>query len=123
MAGRDVRAAHACLNAREAIPEVAAYLCQQATEKLLKGLLVLAGVPFSKTHDLQPLRDLAVSRFPDLHSLIDRLVPLTPWAHTYRYPNMGGDPAPSVEELHGILDAIGQFAARVASLNDPSRED
>jgi hypothetical protein len=39
-------------------------------EKLTKGLLVLAGVPFRKTHDLEGLPDQAVPHFPDLTKTI-----------------------------------------------------
>jgi HEPN domain-containing protein len=33
----------------------AAHLCQQAAEKLMKGLLTCAAVPFRKTHNLDEL--------------------------------------------------------------------
>ena len=47
----DRRAAHACLACRAAVsPSVAAFHCQQAAEKLLKGFLVHARVVFRKTH-------------------------------------------------------------------------
>jgi HEPN domain-containing protein len=71
IANRDIRSAHACLNADPSIPETAAYHCQQAVEKLAKGLLVLAQVPFRKTHDLVALRDLVVAHFPDLAESLD----------------------------------------------------
>jgi len=74
IANRDVRSAQACLDAVDPIPETAAYHCQQATEKLIKGLLVLARVPFRKTHDLEVLRDLVVPRFVELADVIDRLL-------------------------------------------------
>lgn len=73
-AERDSLAAKACLDADQPVPEVSAYLCQQATEKLVKALLVLADIPFPKTHDIEPLRDPAVTAFPELISLIDPLV-------------------------------------------------
>jgi HEPN domain-containing protein len=116
IADRDVRSAQACLDAASPIPEAAAYHCQQAAEKLIKALLVLARVPFRKTHDLEALRDLVVPRFPDLAEAIDRLVPLTDWGHVFRYPDLGGEPVPSREELRGALNDIRLFAERVTGL-------
>jgi HEPN domain-containing protein len=75
IAHRDVRAAYACVDAADPIPETAAYHCQQSAEKLTKALLVLAGVPFRKTHDMEALRDLAVPHFPGLTNMIDRQIP------------------------------------------------
>jgi HEPN domain-containing protein len=119
VADREIRSAHACLNAPIPILETAAYHCQQAAEKLTKGLLVLARVPFRKTHDMEALRDLVVPSFPDLAEMIDRLVPLTDWGHIFRYPDMGGEPVPSSEELRNILSEIQLFADRVTRLVDP----
>ena len=56
VADRDIRSAEACLAGADPIPEAAAYHCQQAAEKLIKGLLVLARTPFRKTHDMEVLR-------------------------------------------------------------------
>ena len=119
IADRDVRSAQACLDASVPIPETAAYHCQQAVEKLTKALLVLARVPFRKTHDLEALRDLVVPRFPGLADRIDRLVPLTDWGHVFRYPDLGGEPVPSPEELRGVLNDIQLFAERVTRVIDP----
>ena len=119
VANRDVRSAHACLGVPDPIPEAAAYHCQQAAEKLIKGLLVLARVPFRKTHDLEALRDLVVPRFPDLAGMIDRLVPLTDWGHVFRYPDFGTDPVPSPQELSDILNDIQRLTERIIPLIDP----
>jgi HEPN domain len=45
-----------------------AYNCQQAAEKLIKGLLVLAAAPFRKTHDLDELSEAAAPIYPDLRA-------------------------------------------------------
>jgi HEPN domain-containing protein len=127
VAHRDVRAARACLDAQDPVPEVAAYLCQQATEKLIKGLLVLAAIPFRKTHDIETLRDLAVPCFPALVGPIDQLVSVTPWASSYRYPGQAYNEAPSVEDLRAVLDTIRALsdglAALVSAPNDGSIRD
>jgi HEPN domain-containing protein len=51
----DRRAMAACLALDPPVPEVAAFHCQQAAEKLLKGFLVLAQRRFRRTHDLEEL--------------------------------------------------------------------
>ena len=107
------------LNAPAPIPEASAHHCQQAAEKLIKGLLVLSRVSFRKTHDLETLRDLATPRFPDLAATIERLVPLTDWGHVFRYPDLGGEPVPSLEELLIVLNEIQRFAALVGDLVNP----
>lgn len=123
IAKRDIRSARACLDASAPIPESAAYHCQQPAEKLIKSLLVLARVPFRKTHDMEALRDLVVPRFPDLGDMIDRLVPLTDWGHVFRYPDLGGEPIPSPEELRGVLTDIDRFAEQVTRLTDPASSE
>ncbi len=115
VADRDIRSAYACLDAQEPIPEAATYHCQQAAEKLTKGLLVLAQVPFRRTHDLEALRDLVVTRFPDLRTSIDLLVPLTDWGLVFRYPDMGDEPVPSADQLRSALLEIRHFASLVVS--------
>jgi hypothetical protein len=88
-------------------------------EKLTKALLVLARVPFRKTHDQQALRDLVVPRFPHLTDTIDGLVPLTDWGDVFRCPDLGGEPVPSPEVLRGVLNDIRHLAERVTRLVDP----
>lgn len=65
----DVRIAGVALELGPPLPGVAAYHCQQAAEKLMKGLLVLAGAPFAKTHDLEKIGALAAEAWPQWASL------------------------------------------------------
>jgi hypothetical protein len=51
----DPRVARLCLDAVEPALSASAYHCQQAAEKLIKGLLVLGSMPFARTHDLRTL--------------------------------------------------------------------
>lgn len=113
MADRDIRSAEACLGGANPIPEAAAYHCQQAAEKLIKGLLVLAQTHFRKTHDMEVLRDLVVPAFPDLTELVERMVPLSDWGHAYRYPGLDDEPIPSPAELRLVLIEIKALAAEV----------
>jgi HEPN domain-containing protein len=116
VADRDIRAAEACL---DRVPEAAAFHCQQAAEKLIKGLLVLAQVPFRKTHDLEALRDLAAAQFGDLAAEIDRLVPLTDWGHVFRYPDIGdNEPVPSPTDLSHALADLRRMATLIMARID-----
>lgn len=63
--------ARLCLDAIEPSLAASAYHCQQAAEKLIKGLLVLADVPFTKTHDLERLGILASPRYPQETDLLE----------------------------------------------------
>ena len=63
----------------------AAYHCQQAAEKLVKAVLVGAGIAFPKTHDIAAL----VGLLPEDHRLkkaLEALGKLTPYGVAYRYP-------------------------------------
>ena len=55
VAAADMRAVRLCLDADEPMFGIAAYHCQQAAEKVVKGMLVVAGIPFAKTHDMVKL--------------------------------------------------------------------
>lgn len=87
IAMEDIRVSRACLDLFEPALGAAAYHCQQAAEKLLKALLIVAGVRPPRTHDLAELGRSAEPFFELGHDLIDRLVPLTEWSTTYRYPS------------------------------------
>ncbi len=72
-AGDDVRIARGCLGLDPPALGGAAYHCQQAAEKLLKGFLVEAGTDFRRTHDLDALAESVLSRFPTLRQLLASL--------------------------------------------------
>src|SRR5689334_2046893 len=74
-------------NLRGPMPSLsgAAYHCQQAAEKLVKAVLVRAGLSFPKTHDIAALVGLP----PDDHRLkrkLESFSELTPYGVAYRYP-------------------------------------
>lgn len=108
----DLRVARLCIDAAEPSPSAAAYHCQQAAEKLLKGLLVLADVPFTKTHDLERLGTLATPAYPEHAGLFAATYVFTAWAFEYRYP--GPDPEmpddPSEAELREAVAMIDRLA-------------
>jgi HEPN domain-containing protein len=98
---------------------IAAYHCQQSAEKIVKGMLVVVGIHFPKTHDLRALADLAETHFPALRDLFTRSIPLTGWGFVYRYPGLEDDPPPSTEELFAALATIGQLTVHLRELIVP----
>lgn len=115
-ADEDLAAVRACLDARPALSGVAAYHCQQAAEKLIKGLLVLAATPFRKTHDLDELSTAAVPLYSDLESLLAYVRVRTYWGFAFRYPmptdSESGPPA--VDEIEAMLRHLSRLRARLA---------
>ena len=98
-ATEDLRVARVCMELSPPSLGTAAYLCQQAAEKAVKGLLVMADVPFTRTHDLQRLGTLAAPRYPECADALLAIRGLTAWNFVYRYPGLDEAPEPSLEEL------------------------
>jgi HEPN domain-containing protein len=113
-AQRDLRAARVDLDADPPLLEDAAFHCQQAAEKAIKGLLVRRDIPFDKTHDIKELATLMPPRDADLQGLARRASRLTAYAWKYRYP--GDEPEPSVHEIDEAValaeEVVGTFEPR-----------
>lgn len=120
-ADRDLRAVRLCLAANDFLPDIAAYHCQQAAEKLIKGVLVLAGVSVRKTHDLDELADLAAPCFPAMASRLDAVRPLTDWAEAFRYPGIDPlvAPEPSRSALRKAVDVLELLHEEIKRLAPP----
>lgn len=100
-AGHDLRAAGVLLGATPPLLGEAAYHCQQAAEKALKGYLSWHDVPFGKTHDLAAIGGLCVAVDSELEPICVRADRLSVFAWAFRYP---GDPEePSQEEVVAAL--------------------
>jgi hypothetical protein len=67
------------------LPEIAAFHCQQAVEKLLKGFPVLGGINFRRTHELGELGAAAVTIFPEIAALVAVAEGWTVWGVAFRY--------------------------------------
>ena len=119
VASADMRVMRMCLDAAEPEAGVAAYLCQQAAEKLVKGLLVVAGIGFARTHDMARLGDLAATQYPALRDLLDATGRLTAWSHAYRYPGVEEAIEPSPAVLRQALATVEQIAVRLRALGVP----
>jgi HEPN domain-containing protein len=117
VATSDMRAVRICLSADPPLCDIAAYHCQQASEKLLKGFLVRANRDFGKTHNLGKLADAVVTAFPAVDELVEPLRDWTLWSVAYRYPGTEQDELePSADGLHAALEAIEQVWAALLSL-------
>ena len=92
-AALDLRAAEVDLAAIPALLGDAAFHCQQATEKVLKGFLIWHDVPFRRTHDLAEIGQQCSAFDISIEPTCRRAERLTAYAWIFRYP---GD----VEETH-----------------------
>src|SRR5437667_3278902 len=86
VAERDRQAVLACMATDPPLRDTAAFHCQQAIEKLLKGFLTLAGKRGGKTHSLEQLGTLAQASFPNIADLAAAARNWSEWATEYRYP-------------------------------------
>jgi HEPN domain-containing protein len=122
----DLRAVRLCLDARPPALGVAAYHCHQAAEKLIKGLLVLAAIPFRKTHDLDELSYLALPAYPDVEPRLAHLRVRTYWGFAFRYPmpgeSEGAQQPPTPEEIEGTNCHLDDLRARVAAVTGAGQD-
>lgn len=101
--------------------DVAAFHCQQAAEKLLKGFLVHASVDFGKMHDLEKLGQIVIFSFPSVAPLVLPMGDWTKWNIAYRYPDIvEPEPVPTSEQLAHALDLIARLSAMLRSLGPPA---
>jgi HEPN domain-containing protein/predicted nucleotidyltransferase len=114
VADADRKAVAFCMAAEPPLRSIAAFHCQQAVEKLLKGFLTLAGKRSRKTHSLSQLGAAAQASFPELAELVAAVDNWSSWVADFRYP---GDPVPEPDdaELRRALDAIDRLAAQLRS--------
>src|ERR1041384_7051570 len=91
-AEHDLRAAEVLLGATPPLLGEAAYHCQQAAEKSLKGYLSWHDIPFGKTHDLAAIGGLCVSNDVSLEAICIRADRLSVFAWAFRYPGDSEEP-------------------------------
>jgi HEPN domain-containing protein/predicted nucleotidyltransferase len=109
----DRRVAVGCMAMVPPVPGSAAFHCQQAVEKLLKGFLVLAGRRSRKTHSLSELGTLAQPNFPEIVDLVAAAGNWRRWAFDYRYPSEDPPAEPDDDELRRALAVIDALAAQL----------
>lgn len=117
VAERDRKTVLACMAGDPPLFDSAAFHCQQAVEKLLKGFLTLAGRRGGKTHSLEQLGTLAQASFPDIAELVAAAHGWSKWAAVYRYPEEDAPPEPDEAEIRVALDVIDRLAARLRAAN------
>lgn len=115
-AKEDIRVARARIALDPPSTGYAAYHCQQAAEKILKGLLIAAATGFRRVHDLDELASLAGPLYPALASDIDACRPLTSWATEFRYPPADQTVPPPVSAIAATIDQLDHFVAAIPSL-------
>jgi HEPN domain-containing protein len=119
VAEEDRRVAAACITMDPPLRGVAAFHCQQAVEKLLKGFLTLAGKRSRKTHSLAQLGAAAEANFPGIAELVAAAKGWNSWAVDFRYPSQRGraKPPPDDDELRRALVVIDALAAQLRAAN------
>jgi HEPN domain-containing protein len=119
VANEDRRVAALCLAADPPLRGVAAFHCQQAVEKLLKGFLTRAGKRGGKTHSLAQLGAGATASFPDIAELVAAARDWSDWAVDFRYPSRRRrpKPVPQEDELRQALAIIDALAVRLRAAN------
>lgn len=102
----------------------AAFHCQQAVEKAIKGFLCWHDVTFRKTHDLVELSAQCLEIDSGLQKILRRAAYLTEYAWRFRYP---GDPeSPSRSEVDEAIsvatDAYENLISKLPHKVSPARK-
>ena len=91
-------------------PHHACWNGQQSVEKALKAALILEGIAFPYTHDLNTLKKLLPSdwKVRDIHGDLSEL---SAWAIGSRYPGTGSEPTDAdavmaVSKAHAIYNSV-----------------
>jgi HEPN domain-containing protein len=116
-AAEDLRVAH-LIAAEEGVLGGTAFHIQQATEKILKALLLAAAVDLRRTHDLEELASLAHRHWPNLVPLPFPLARTSLWYASSRYPGVE-DVLPDAREVAVALDQVDALMEAVMRLVPP----
>ena len=103
-AAEDQRIAH-LIAAEEGVLGGTAFHIQQATEKILKALLVAAAVDFRRTHDLEELASLSHRHWPGVVPSPFPLARTSLWYVSNRYPGVD-DVMPDEGDVLIALDQV-----------------
>lgn len=118
-----IKAQHDLLSARQLaaaetpLLDTAAYHCQQAAEKAIKGFLLYHDTRFTKTHDIEVLVTQAMDVEPAFKQCLDAARVLTPLAVEFRYPGEFLEPEP--EEFREAFSSAEEVYAFVVQLLPP----
>ncbi len=115
-ADEDVAVAELALARYPPLTEPAAFHCQQAAEKILKALLVAAGVVPTRSHDMERLVQGAALLYPTLSDKMQAFARLTEWLTVSRYPDLGGGLGEGPSDVANMLALIKAFGADVRAI-------
>ncbi|MBI3969249.1 MAG: HEPN domain-containing protein [Chloroflexi bacterium] len=90
---------------------LAAYHCQQAFEKALKGYLSFQDVPFRRTHELPELLAECEALDAEFARLATQAALLNPYSVRWRYPPTPGEP--SEDQINAATAAAREAIAFV----------
>lgn len=86
----------------------------------MKGFLVLSGIDFSKTHNLDELAGSVLAAFPSIASVVAPVDGWTNWGVAYRYPDEPEPPPePSAAEVASALDHLVRLEAALEAQVQP----
>lgn len=109
-AKRDLLSAEELAGADTPLLDTAAYHCQQAAEKAIKGYLLFHDVRFEKTHDIEVLISQACEVDTSFCICVEAARILTPLAVEFRYPGDYVEPdADEYREAFGATVKVFQF--------------
>ena len=110
---RDLRAARLCCEADDPVPDRAAYLVQQAAEKLTKAALVAHEIRPRKGHKIGEFAKRLPAAFPDRERFL-ALERFTKFVWVHRYPGESGappEPEPSATEVRAWIAEVEALKA------------
>lgn len=108
-ADEDIWVAEMALGREPPLIDPAAFHCQQAAEKIIKGLLVATAIKVPRIHDLEALAALAAPVYPDLVPMLEDIAPASAWIARTRYPGLTEGIGAAKGEVADILGSIKAF--------------
>jgi len=89
--------------------DAACFHAQQCVEESLKAVLQEAGIPFTKTHDLEALLNLCLPAYPLWAPLRPEVAMLSVYAVAFRYPGADATPEQAVAAVRTARRLRGSF--------------
>ena len=101
--------------------EVICFLCQQSSEKYLKGFLFLNEIEPPKTHNLKELMEMCEKMNSKFSVLLPQLDALRVYAVLPRYPNELGITIDDMKIALGYAKTVKEFV--IKAINDKLKSD